>query len=208
MVKADIKLVAGGSQRRQQLADLSDDELMLLCAGGQDAPFETLVDRHQSLLVGYAMRFLGERQLAREVVQDVFITAWEERASYRPQGRFRAYLIAIAFNRCRAAARRRQSAHARHSEVAPDEAPAAGSVSPGVEGLPLEQMLEAERAARLHRELLTLDERTRSALILRFFHGLSYDEISAATGRRTGTLKSQVSRGLRTLYQRLSEESR
>ena len=40
--------------RREQLDDLSDDELMLLSAGGQEAAFETLVTRHQSLLLGYA----------------------------------------------------------------------------------------------------------------------------------------------------------
>jgi RNA polymerase sigma-70 factor (ECF subfamily) len=194
----ELSVVAGGQADRLQ--DLSDDALMLLVAGDRQAPCAELVARHQAPVLAFASRFLGDRQQAQEVTQEVFLTLWAERRRYRPRGKLRGYLLGVALNRCRLAARRRRTAQRKLSEVRAHEAP-------GPE-LPVEQLLEAERAAQLHRELLQLSERSRTAVILRFVNGLSYEEMAATTGQRVGTLKSQVSRGLKELAARLTKEQK
>ena len=178
--------------------ELSDDELMLLVARGLEAAFEELVRRHHPVVLGYATRFWGDRDLAREVTQEVFLTAWSERKRYSPRGKLRGYLLAVAYNRCQAAARKRRRA-ATPTEVDEPE--------PRDEGL-MEDLLEAERVTHPHRQLLLLNEPTRRVILSRFMAELSYEEISAATGQRIGTLKSQVCRGLKQLFNMLSEEHR
>lgn len=190
---------------RDRLEQLSDDELMVLVAADHRAPFEQLVKRHHPLAFGYATRFLGDRALGRDVAQEVFLTLWQQRRRYRPEGRLRSYLLSIAFNRCQAVARRRRTATKKLPEVA---ARAAAQVADTVQREPLDELLEAEKRAHLRRQLLRLNERTRRAIILRFFFGLTYEEISDATGQRVGTVKSQVSRGMRQLCALLAEEHR
>lgn len=195
-----LQLVTHGN--RDSLEKLSDDELMLLAAGGRKAPFEQLVQRHHPVVLGYATRFLGDQVRGREVVQEVFLTVWQDRERYKPQGKFRSYLLAVAFNRCQEVARRRRSSTRKKEDLAER------SEEPAEQTGPLDRLLDAEKAVHLRKKLLQLNERTRRAVILRVVNGLSYDEISAATGQPPGTLKSQVCRGLRELYTLLDQEHR
>ena len=55
----------------------------------------SLVLRHQALVLGYVTRYLGDRQLAREATQEVFLSLWQERARYKPSGRFRGFISRI-----------------------------------------------------------------------------------------------------------------
>ena len=186
------------------IEDLADDQLMLLLnrVSQKERAFEALIHRHQRLVLAYATRFLGDRSLAREVTQEVFLTVWTERESYRPSGRFRAYLMTIAFNRCQIVARQRGTARRKQPELESRGEPRDPADAP------IERLLESERAAQVRAVLLDIDERKRAALILRFCDELSYEEIAAVTGQPRGTVKAQVSRGLKRLREMLCEGHR
>ena len=72
------------------LSELDDDDLMRLARAGREDAFEALLRRHQPLVLGVAARFLADRALGRDVMQDVFLSLWRERERYKPQARFRS----------------------------------------------------------------------------------------------------------------------
>lgn len=187
--------------RQAALEDLTDDELMLLVARDNKEAFETLLLRHQPLVQGYATRFLGDARTAEDVTQEVFLRIWKDRTRYRPEGRFKSYMLAISFNFLRDSSKRQSTARKNSDRIA------RGEMSPGTHP-PLDQLLEKERAFRLHQHLLGLNDNTRSAILFRYGANLSYEEISCATRQPVGTIKSLVSRGLKELNAMLAPEDK
>lgn len=187
----------------QGIGNLSDDDLVKeLCLGSEHA-FEILIQRYHAIVLGYAVRFLGDQSLAREVTQEVFLALWNERNHYQPQGRFRSYLMTMAYHRCHTIARHHQIATTKLRLVAD------ATSSEMLKNLsPLEKLLEVEQASEVQSLLLQIDERTRAMLTLRFCNGLSYKEISSITKRPQGTIKAQVCRGLKRLYNLWAKEQK
>jgi len=173
-----------------------DDELMRRAAGGDRRAFETLVRHHQDKVVAFGMRFFGQRALALDVAQEVFVDLLRALPRYRGEGRFRVYLYRITINRCRMAARRLRYeergrgrwARGDDEAVSPDEAAA------------------RERQRHLSRAMAELPEKQRAVLQLRFWGGLSHDEIAEALGTREGTVKSRLWHALARLREQLGEE--
>ena len=211
-----LHVVHSAEPASERLEQLGDDELMLLVKRAETGPryreaFDVLVRRHQRLVLTYADRYLGERDRALDVAQESFVTLWEGRHDYRPEGRFRSYLLAIAHNRCRERSRHERGQQRRADALRVRGGGAGSEPATGGEDAddaPLSALLERERAAEVRRRLAELDDKTRQVLVLRFANELSYEEIAEVTRGRVGTLKSRVSRGLAKLRDRLAEEYR
>ncbi|MCA9667480.1 MAG: RNA polymerase sigma factor [Myxococcales bacterium] len=204
----ELRVIDGDKQSAKKPEELSDDELMLLVKADHRLAFSTLVRRHQSLILTYADRYVGSRDLARDIAQETFVTLWQSRKRYEPQGRFKSYLLAITHNRCRERARRERGQRDRAEAVAREEQPSASASGDASAQPPLEQLLERERALQVRAQLSQLDSKMRDALLMRFAAELSYEEIAEMTGRRVGTLKSHVCRALQRLRAQLAEEYR
>src|SRR6476619_8330656 len=91
--------------------ELGDAELVARVVGRDERALMVLYDRHGTTLFGIAVRFLGDRETAAEVVQEVFLSLWERAERYDPgSGTLIAWLIGIArhrsLDRLRAASRR------------------------------------------------------------------------------------------------------
>jgi RNA polymerase sigma factor (sigma-70 family) len=210
-MRPELKVLPGGEGR--ELEGLSDDQLMLLLERDKRS-FEVLVRRHQPLVLAYVRRFLADPSMAGDITQEVFLTVWKDRSNYSTEGRFRNYLLTLTINRCRSAGRRRQ--------VARRQQPVIESQAAQVEAaLPLDELLQAERASSVRIKLQRLEEPYREALLLRFCSGMSYQElllrfcsgmsyqeIAAVTNKPEGTVKSLVYRGLKQLWASLPPELR
>jgi RNA polymerase sigma factor (sigma-70 family) len=186
------------ARETRQLADLEDDELMLLVRSGRQDAFEMLMRRHQALVFGIATRYLGDRALGRDVMQDVFLALWRERERYKAGGRFRSYLASMTFHRCHMVTRGRKN----HDKRALRE-----SEERDAEELPVEALLERERAREVRALLSQVPDHHRRVLVLRFAEELELEEIAEATGHPLGTVKSHLFRGLKTLRELLRKES-
>jgi RNA polymerase sigma factor (sigma-70 family) len=183
------------------LRDLEDDDLITLIKSDHKEAFEVLVRRHQRLVLGMATRFLADPALGRDVAQDVFLAVWAERSRYQPRGRFVSYLVSVAINRCRYVARQRGS-HTRKVTNLSKE-----SVTKSEESrIPLEQLLEQERARDIRSKLTRLPEKMRKVLILRYTNEMSIEEIALATGEPVGTVKSHLFRGVKRLHKLYRKE--
>ena len=136
------------------------------------------------------------------MTQDVFLAIWTEREKYKPQGKFRGYLVSVTLHRCQNLTRKikTQTTYVQNER---QEKPDEGTES----DLQLQRIIEQEKSQKVQQALARIPQKHRQVLILRFTHELSLNEISKTTGFPLGTVKGYISRGLNRLQQLLSKES-
>lgn len=180
-----------------------DDALMALAAADHRRAFELLGARHLGALAGFCAKFLGSRSAGEEVAQDVLVEAWTRRRRYRPEGRFRVFLLSMARSRCLNRLRddRRRLARAAPIGDEPEE-----SATATADGAQLEAILERERGRRVREAMLELPPKLREAVLLRFDGALDYAEIARIVGRPEVTVRSRVFHALKRLRRALAAE--
>ncbi len=171
----------------------TDERLASEFAHGDDAALATLYDRYRVPLFTFCSRMLADAESARDVVQDLFAGAYARRDAFGRVRSVRAWLFALARNRCLNELRRARG----HARLAPAlEAPPAPPATDAV--------VEAEEAARRVRAaLIELAPEHREVLILREYLDLSYDEIAEITDASVSAIKSRLFRARQALSERL-----
>lgn len=180
----------------------SDEQLMAAVMAGERTALATLVERHHSGLLSYLYRILGsDRALAEDLVQETFVRLLTSK-TYQPTRPFKSWLYSIATNLARD---HFKSAAARHS-LGQCDLPYGEPVSntPG----PEESALAAETGAEIAQAIAGLAPEYRSALLLRFYGGLSLQEIALSLEVPLGTVKSRLSVGCRRLRDLLASDTR
>lgn len=181
---------------KPNLAELPDEDLMLLVAGGLiEPPAAELFRRHNKPLFNYlAWLCGGNTHEAEDVTQKTWLRILTRCADYRPQAAFRTYLIQIARNIWLDGRKSAWEVGKVNAEELPDVP--SEDLSPEAE-LVLRQNVQGVRQA-----ILNLPVPQREAIVLRFFHEMSLEEIAATVGEGFETVKSR----LRYAYGRLRSE--
>lgn len=149
--------------------------------------FEQLVDEHQSMVFSLALRMTGDRGLAEEIAQDVFLELDRNLRRIESAEHARFWLRRVAMNRSADALRKRKvrrmdewvELEERHGVTAEES--------------------ESPLGVRIEQLLATLPESQRAALILRYQEDLSPEEIAATLNEPLATVKSHLQRGLKLL---------
>ena len=149
--------------------------------------FEQLVDQHQSMVYSLALRMTGDRELAEEVAQDVFLEL--DRRLNRIESPEHAcfWLRRVTMSRATDAMRRRR-VRGMDFWVELDEHHAMRT-EPGSSPL----------GNRIERLLATIPEAQRAAIVLRYQEDMAPEEIAAALDAPVATVKSNLQRGLKLL---------
>ncbi len=184
-----------------QTAD-TETGLIEQAQNGDRNAFGELVRRHYQGVVQVVYRMCGDAGLAEDAAQEAFIRAWVNLPSYQPQSSLRNWLYRIAVNAALDVLRRKPEERLEDEEalMVPDQA--AG---------PETALIEKERAALLRQAMQSLPEAARSALVLREYGGLSYQEIAGALDVPVGTVMSRLNyarnrlREILTVYQAKTE---
>jgi RNA polymerase sigma-70 factor (ECF subfamily) len=173
--------------------DVSDEVLVRRVAqSGDERALSELYDRYAGLIYGAGLRYLGDRALAEDLVQDVFTSVWRGAASFDPsKASFATWVYRITRNRATDLIRRRR---ARVRTVGGEASPESGEEDPTAE---LSQSFDVASA------LSRLSPTHREVLILAYFHGFSQSEISRRTGTPLGTVKSRTTAALRALRENM-----
>lgn len=169
--------------------DPDHDIVRLIDHGDLAAALTSLMRRHGTAVYRYCREELHDRTLADDVHQQIFIQAHRDLQRFAGRSTLRTWLFAIARHRVLDAAksRRRAEAHIEEDDTAdtPDPSP-----------LPGERLDEA----RLHHALVAclreLGEHVRGALVLRYQHGFTFEELATVLGEKPGTLQARVMRAL------------
>jgi RNA polymerase sigma-70 factor (ECF subfamily) len=153
------------------------------------ADFEQLVDAHQSMVFSLALRMTGDRGLAEEIAQDVFMELDRHLGRIESPEHACHWLRRVTMSRSADALRRRK-VRGMDLWVGIDENHGAHA-SMEERSSPL--------GTRLESMLATLPEAQRAALVLRYQEDLTPEEIAATLDAPLATVKSQLQRGLKLL---------
>ncbi|MDF2704057.1 MAG: polymerase, sigma-24 subunit, subfamily [Rubrobacteraceae bacterium] len=189
-------IIRGDGWERLRVNDVSDEVLVgRVARSGDERAMSVLYDRYAGLIYGAGVRYLGDRALAEDLVQDVFTAVWRNASSFDPsRARFATWVYRITRNRATDLIRRRR---ARVRTVGGDS-----PLEPGEE----DATAELSRSFDLASALSRLSPVHREVLTLAYFEGLSQSEISRRTSRPLGTVKSRTSAALRALRETMLEE--
>lgn len=173
------------------------ERLLERVAAGERAALLALHDRYAPTLLAVALRVTGSRAEAEEVVQEAFVRAWREAASFdRARGSAAAWLLTLTRNRAIDLVRARRR-RARHEDDSADEAP---DPPPS----PERHVSDAQRAAAVRAAMSSLRDAQREVLELAYYRGLSHSEIAAALHQPLGTVKTRIAQAVKLLREELA----
>ena len=165
--------------------------------------FDELIERYQGPMYGFVYRQLDDPTDSADVVQEVFLKVYRKIDDFRGECTLKTWMYRIAVHE--ASNRRRWFSRHRRNELALDANEIAGGGSWLEDGrpTPYQEMVRRERLDLVGESLRQIDERLRTAVILRDIQGLSYNEIAEALEVSLGTVKSRILRGRDALKARL-----
>ncbi|MGC2210532.1 MAG: sigma-70 family RNA polymerase sigma factor [Candidatus Korobacteraceae bacterium] len=174
--------------------------------GWSPAEFDDLVREHQGRIYRVLWCELRDEEAAANLTQECFLKAYRGRAEFRGEASVNTWLVRIAVNLARDYQRsQRQKFWKRLLRSDPREAElavrAAMDTSPGAD----RALLAREQLQQTMERVRTLSPQQQTAFHLRFLEEMSIEEISAAMGIESGTVKSHLSRAVSALRQRRSE---
>lgn len=201
----------------QSASHLSDRDIISDVAGGSTTAFERLIDRYLPEITRFAAYLLGSTDAAEDVVQQVFVSTWNNRETLKPDASIKSYLYRAVRNRCLNELDAREI-RGHVSLSAMDDRGATSGVTPGgsaVGGVvgssgavlpgtpPEDERILIETTVQ--QALMHLPERRRAAVNLRIAEDFSYPEIAQILGISTDAAERLVRRALVDLRALLKE---
>jgi RNA polymerase sigma-70 factor (ECF subfamily) len=145
---------------------------------GDLAAFDTLMRQYERLVLGTALRMLGNLEDSQDASQEVFLKLYRNLGKLESEDHVRAWLYRVTVNVCHDANRKRKP-------TAPvEEADAVAAAEPPDAD---------DRRRALELSLRRLSEKERAAVVLRDLEGLSTEEVARALGSTEATVRSQIS---------------
>jgi RNA polymerase sigma-70 factor, ECF subfamily len=182
---------------------LTDAEVMLRVAHGDDAAFDYLVEKFRRPLVGFMFRMAHNQAVAEELAQEVFLRVYRARTSYSADAKFTTWLYRIATNLAVNHARDTKPEKASTSLDEADEETGltidVADASPNAE----QEMLRRERLAAIRRQVDALPERQRLAVIMHKYQNMDYRQIAEVLKLSESATKSLLFRAYETLREKL-----
>jgi RNA polymerase sigma-70 factor, ECF subfamily len=180
----------------------TDEELVTRSTGGDLDSFNQLVVRWERPIYALAYRVIGREEDARDVCQETFLRAFRALGGFKGQAKFSSWLYRIALNLCRDWIRRERRAPVAQAPEGMDLIELAGETSPSDSVEELVARREIGRAVA--RAMATLPEEQRTAIILKEYHGLTFQEIADMLECPLSTVKTRLYQGLTVLRRQLA----
>ena len=185
----------------QRADELSDEQLMARLDGPEvEAALSALYDRYSRTVYGVGLKILGDRSLAEELVQDVFLKVWRSASTFdSSRGSFSTWLYRVTRS-CVTDLYRKRARGVRSVSDGDAHIAATRDWSAG----PQEVVDESWISWRVSTALEALDSPQREVIHLAYFEGLSQREISERTGMPLGTVKSRTASAFKKLRAELA----
>ncbi len=187
---------------KKKLIGLTDEELIKEFQDNNTIEaYEILVSRFKDPLTNYVYRFLGDRDICTDIVQDTMIKFYIHKDSYKSFAKFSTWIYTIAGNLARNELKRRKRRTIfslnNDDEDKQVQIEDTAFVSP-------ERATDSQiKGELIQKALLKVKTVYREVVILRDIEGFSYEEIAKITGLSIGTVKSRINRGRKHLQELL-----
>lgn len=168
--------------------------LLAACARRDQAAFARLYEATSAKLFSVAVRILRREDWAEEVLQDCYVSIWNNAQGYAPAlSAPMTWMTSIVRNRCLDWLRRpRLEVALEAGDGDEDPLDAIPSDDPG----PLEELARSTDARAIADCLARLDAKQRQAIMLAFYDGMTHSELAAHLREPLGTVKTWIRRGL------------
>jgi RNA polymerase sigma-70 factor (ECF subfamily) len=165
-----------------------------------------LVLRWERPIYALAYRVIGREEDARDVCQETFLRAFRALGGFRGQAKFSSWLYRIALNLCRDWVRRQRRTPVVQLPEDVDVMELAASREPTE---PIEDLVARRDLTRVvEKAMARLPEEQRTAIILKEYHGLTFQEIADLVGCPLSTVKTRLYQGLSVLRRDLNQTGR
>ena len=182
----------------------TDEELVARAQGGDVESFNQLIVRWERPIYALAYRVIGKEEDARDVCQDAFLRAYRALPGFKGQAKFSSWLYRIALNLCRDWIRRQRRAPVSQLPEDMDAIELASEKGP-VESIE-DLVARRELSAIVEEATSELSEEQRTAIILKEYHGMTFQEIADMQGCPLSTVKTRLYQGLSLLRRRLEQQ--
>jgi RNA polymerase sigma-70 factor (ECF subfamily) len=163
--------------------------LIVACAAGRQESLRALYERESGPMIGAAVRIVRRRELAEEVVHDVFVQIWRHAKSFDPAlGKGRAWMFTILRNRAISILRNSSRELPTEDEVLTSAVEKGAGAEDAYDRL--------GDGSALKRCLEGLEPKRRTGVLLAYVEGLSHGEIAARLNVPLGTAKAWIRRSL------------
>jgi RNA polymerase sigma-70 factor, ECF subfamily len=171
----------------------------------EPAALERFYHLYFDRLYGYVRRLLKEEHLAEDVTQDIFMHLHRSFPSYDPERALRPWVFTIATNKVRDHWRSRRHRDSLLEVSASTEDSADYAAAPAVSPLrgPGEALVSGELSDQVAAAIHDLPEIMQTTLVLRYYEGLSFEEIGKLVDRNETAVRKRYSRALEELRKRL-----
>jgi RNA polymerase sigma-70 factor (ECF subfamily) len=163
---------------------------------GDRVALRRVYDATSAHLFGIALRILGRRELAEDVLQEAFVNVWQHAGSYEAaQSQPMTWLISIVRNKALDHLRAGQRHAADSLDANPDEEHQIADDAP----TPMQLLLNAADALAVRACIETIEPSPRQCIALAFYQGLSHSEVATHVNAPLGSVKAWIRRGLERL---------
>ena len=183
----------------------TDQQLVQRTQRGDLRAFDLLVLKYQGRIAALVSRYVSDAGEVEDVTQEAFIKAYRALGKFRGDSAFYTWLYRIAANAAKnhlVAKGRRPGADATIQDAESFDEGGMLSESASPEAL----AMGGELAGVVESALNALPDELKSALMLREFDGLSYDDIADVLGCPVGTVRSRIFRAREAVDQRVKEQ--
>ena len=182
---------------------MSDEELVARSRGGDLDSFNQLVLRWERPIYALAYRVIGREEDARDVAQETFLRAFRALSGFKGQAKFSSWLYRITLNLCRDWIRRERRTPIAQAPEGVDLIELAGeAVGTGT----VEDLVSRKELGRaVAKAMALLPEEQRTAIILKEYHGLTFQEIADLLDCPLSTVKTRLYQGLTVLRRQLQQ---
>ena len=172
----------------------SDETLMVRLMDGSVAAFEQLYERHAGRIHVFIQRFVGNRDSADDLTQEVFLKVYRNPRAFDPRGRFLTWIYAVARNACIDFLRLKRIPSVPIGGSGKDQGDMVAEPAAIEHHGPEAEALRSEFESRVHEVLSTLSVKLREVFVLCAIQGLSYEDAAEIIGCPVKTVSSRLSR--------------
>lgn len=169
-----------------------DEELILQFQQGNESAYIELVNRYKNKLINFTFNYLGDRDLAEDIVQETMLKLYEKRHYYKAIAKFSTWIYTIARNQANTELRKRKRRNISFlSQMTKNGKDFdLDSKSPDL----INELQNTYLAKRINKAIQLLPEHFREVIVLRDIQGLSYEDIGLVMDAPLGTIKSRINR--------------